>query len=468
MSKQTLRVQDDFYPQLYRLAIPLTLQFLFTSSFSLIDSLMVASLGEKAIAAVGIAGQLEFLLGMILAGVLSGPAVFMAQYYGLRNYAQIKKLIGMTVFCALAISSLYVLIVNVFSPYVFMPFTNDDQLLDMTASFMSIVSYGFVASAVTMAFSLSLKCVGIVKEIMYITILALLLNTLLNYALIYGHFGFDAMGVNGAAAATLCSKAVAMLLILIFVYVREKKIAISFADLFRFDRPLMAKVSRVTLPIIIHESFWGLGMTMYMVAFGLLGTSALAIVQVSKMIGNFVSTGIQGFSQAATVMIGERIGLGKPMQAQLYAKRFTIIGTASAGIVGLLLFMLAPFVIRLFQISPDLHEQAVQVIRIMSLTLVFNFLNNIWIVGVFRSGGDTRFSLWMVLSSTWLIGIPLTFIGAGVMNWPIEVVYGLYTTEEIAKAVIGYTRYRSNRWQNNLVESEAEHQPARGREGLTG
>lgn len=445
-----MRLNDDFYSKLYQLAVPLTIQFLFTSSFSLIDSIMVASLGEKAIAAVGIAGQFDFMLGMILAGVLSGPNIFMAQYFGKRDFDSIKKLAALTVYCGLVISFIYFIVLTFSTPYVFMPFTDDEQLVKMTASFVSIVSYGYIASAVTTAFAMSLKSIGAVKGILYMTTLSLLLNTVLNYALIYGNFGFAPMGVDGAAVATLISKLLLMLLTVVYVYTKKKEVAVPLLRRVSVDRALVGKVFTVTLPIIIHETLWGLGTTMYMMAFGMLGASAIAIIQVSRVIGNFVTVGIQGFAQAASVMIGEQIGLHHREGAQLYAERFTRIGIAVAAVIGLALFAAAPQVIRLFQISEHLHGQAVTVLRIMSCMLVFSSLNNIWIVGVFRSGGDTRYSMKLVLASTWLIGLPLAFVGA-IMKWPIEIVYAMYATEEISKALFGYFRYRSRGWQHDLV-----------------
>ncbi|RED66281.1 MATE family efflux transporter [Cohnella lupini] len=445
---------DEFISQLYRLSVPLTLQFLFTSSFSLLDTVMVADLGELQIAAAGIAGQLEFLLVMILAGALSGPAVFMAQYYGKRDYVSIKKLAALNVFSGFAISFIFYIVLTLSSPYVFWPFTQDDQLLEMTASFVSIVSFGFIASAVTTAFTMSLKSIGVVKAVMYMTVLSLLLNTVLNYALIYGHFGFEPMGVNGAAVATLISKLLLLILTVAYVYAMKREVSVSFLKRFPYDRVLFGRVYRVTKPIIIHESLWGLGTTMYIVAFGMMGAASIAIIQVSKVIGNFVLAGVLGFAQSASVMIGEQIGLRNKEQAQKYAERFTRIGVAAAVLIGLALFVAAPQVVGLFHIGEQLRGQAVNIVRIMSCVLTCSFLNNIWIVGVFRSGGDTHYSMKLVLGSTWLIGIPLAFIGAGIMKWPIEVVYGLFATEEISKTLFGYFRYRSRHWQHDLVSTE--------------
>ncbi|REE92932.1 putative MATE family efflux protein [Paenibacillus taihuensis] len=445
--------RNEFNSKLLQLSVPLTLQFLFASSFMLIDSMMVAGLGEESIAAVGIAGQFEFLLGMILAGVLSGPSVFISQYYGERDYDSIKKLAALTVFSGLAISIVFVILLTFGSPFIFAPFTGDQQLLNMTATFVSIMSCGYVASAVTTAYVMSLKSIGVVKVIMYLTILSLCLNTFLNYVLIYGHLGFAAMGVYGAAAATMISKLLLLSTTIVYVYVWKKEVAVSLKILPRIDRELIRSVFRITKPIIIHESLWGLGTTMYMVAFGMSGAAAIALIQISKVIGNFVSAAISGFAQSASVMIGEQIGLQNREQAQNYAERFTRIGCILAIVIGAALFISAPLVVRFFHISEQLHGQAIWILRIMSCVLICNFLNNIWIVGVFRSGGDTQYSMKLVLSSTWLVGIPLAFFGAGIMKWPIEVVYGLYATEEISKAIIGLWRYKSQRWQHNLIHS---------------
>ncbi|MFD0589441.1 MATE family efflux transporter [Paenibacillus sp. GCM10027627] len=443
---------DGFYRMLLQLAFPLTMQFMFTSSFLLVDTLMVAGLGEKEIAALGIASQFDMMLGLILAGVLSGPSIFMMQYFGQKDYRAIKGLAGLSLYCGLAIGIVFFIALTLGSPYSFMPFTRDTELLEMTSSFVAIVSYGYIASAVVTAFAMSLKSIGDVKAVMYMTTSCLLLNTLLNYPLIYGHFGFPALGIQGAAIATLIGKMLLMLLVVAYVYTKRKEVAVSIRKPVKIDRPLVQKVFKLTVPIIAHETLWGLGTAVYMIVFGMLGATALAVIQASKVVSIFVFAAVAGFAQAAGVMVGEQIGRRQRELAQTYARRFTRIGILLAVVIGALLFALAPQIVDLFQFDAPLHVQAVNILRIFSCLMVFIFVNNIWIVGVFRSGGDTKYSMKLVLGSTWLIGLPLTFIGAGILKWPIEMIYALYLAEEVIKTIIGYFRYRSLRWQHNLIE----------------
>ena len=450
-----LRMEQNknFYRQLLQLAFPLTLQFIFTSSFLLVDTMMVAGLGDKEVAALGIAGQFDMMLGLILAGVLSGPSIFMMQFYGQKDYRTINGLAGLCLYCGLAIGIVFFIVLTLGSPYMFMLFSRDMELLNLTSSFVSIVSYGYIASAVSTAFAMSLKSIGDVKAVMMMTTSCLLLNTLLNYPLIYGHFGFPALGIQGAAIATLIGKLLLMILIVVYVYTKRKEVAVFFRRPVRVDRTLTKKVFKLTVPIIAHETLWGLGTAVYMIAFGMLGATALAVIQISKVISTFVFAAVAGFAQAAGVMIGEQIGRRQRELAQLFAKRFTRIGILLAVIIGILLFVMAPKIVSLFQLDDPLYGQAVTIIRIFSCLMAFIFVNNIWIVGVFRSGGDTRYSMKIVLGSTWLIGLPITFLGAGALKWPLEMVYTLYLTEEVVKSILGYIRYRSLRWQHTLVDA---------------
>lgn len=444
---------DSFYRKLVQLAFPLTLQFMFTSSFVLIDTLMVAGLGDKEVAALGIAGQFDMMLGLILAGVLSGPSIFMMQYYGQRDYKTINGLASFSLYAGLAIGILFFIALTLGSPYLFMPFSRDTELLRLTSSFVAIVSCGYIASAVSTAFAMSLKSIGDVKAVMYMTTSCLLLNTLLNYPLIYGHFGFPALGIQGAAIATLIGKLLLMMLIVAYVYTKRREVAVSIRKPVKISRSLIRQVYQLTAPIFAHETLWGLGEAIYMAAFGLLGATALAVIQISKVVSVFVFAAVAGFAQAAGVMIGEQIGRCQRELAQIFARRFTWIGIILAIGTGTLLFILAPQIVVLFQFDARLNGQAVNILRIFSCLMPFIFVNNIWIVGVFRSGGDTRYSMKLVLGSTWLVGLPITFVGAGVLKWPIEWVYGLYLTEEVLKTILGYFRYKSLRWQHNLVDT---------------
>ncbi|WP_147384502.1 MATE family efflux transporter [Paenibacillus sp. 1011MAR3C5] len=451
-----MKLEDNFYRKLAQLAFPLTLQFIFTSSFVLIDTLMVSGLGEKEVAALGIAGQFDMMLVIILAGILSGPSIFMMQYYGQRDYKTINGLAGLCLYAGLGIGTFFFLAVTLSSPYLFMPFSRDSELLKLTSSFVAIVSYGYIASAVSTAFAMSLKSIGDVKAVMYMTTSCLLLNTLLNYPLIYGHFGFPALGIQGAAIATLIGKLLLMIMIVAYVYTKRREVAVSVRRPVTVDRALTRKVFKLTMPIIAHETLWGLGAAIYMVAFGMLGTATLAVIQVAKVISVFVFAAVAGFSQAAGIMIGEQIGRRQRELAQTFARRFTRIGLVLALVIGALLFTMAPLIVGMFQFDEPLNRQAINILRIFACLMVFIFVNNIWIVGVFRSGGDTRYSMKLVLGSTWLVGLPITFIGAGVLKWPVEFVYALYLAEEVMRTVIGYFRYRSRRWQHDLVDN---HEP---------
>jgi len=455
-----------FYRRLAQLAFPLTLQFMFSSSFVLIDTLMVAGLGDKEVAALGIAGQFDMMLGLILAGVLSGPSIFMMQYYGQRDYDTIKRLAGLCLYAGLAIGIIFFMALTLGSPYLFMPFSRDAELLALTSSFVAIVSYGYIASAISTAFAMNLKSIGDVKAVMYMTTFCLLLNTLLNYPLIYGHFGFPALGIEGAAIATLIGKLLLMLLIVAYVYMKRQEVAVPIQKPVIVGRTLAKKVFKLTIPIIAHETLWGLGTAIYMIAFGMLGATALAVIQVSKVVSIFVFAAVAGFAQAAGVMIGEQIGRRRRELAQTFARRFTRIGILLAAVIGAVLFMVAPHIVGLFQFDAPLDRQAATIIRIFSCLMIFIFVNNIWIVGVFRSGGDTRYSMKLVLSSTWLVGLPVTFIGAGILKWPIEWVYALYLTEEVIKTMIGYFRYRSRRWQHELVEPSIDQASSTGKAAL--
>ncbi|MGG4094699.1 MATE family efflux transporter [Paenibacillus lautus] len=333
-----MQQSNVFYRKLLQLALPLTLQFMFTSSFLLIDSMMVAGLGEMSIGAVGIAGQFDMMLGLILAGVLSGPAIFITQYFGQNDYRAINRLAGLSLYCGLAIGILFFIIITVGSHYLLIPFSQNKELLKMTSSFIAIVSYGYIASAVTTVFAMSLKSIGDVKAVMYMTTLCLLLNTLLNYLLIYGNFGFPELGIHGAAIATLIGKLLLMFLIMVYVYTKRKEVAVPIRKPESVERALTVKVFKVTLPIFVHETLWGLGTLGYMIAFGMLGSSALAVIQISKVVSIFVFAAVAGFAQAAAVMIGEQIGRFEREQTHLYARRFTQIGIFLAVVIGTLLF----------------------------------------------------------------------------------------------------------------------------------
>jgi len=440
-----------FFTQMFKLALPITLQNLVLSSLNMVDTIMIGGLGENAIAGVGLANQYYFLLNLLLFGVVSGSSIFTAQYWGSKDIKSIRKVLGICIITGGAGALVFTLAGLLFPAEIMGIFSKDRNVILLAEDYLGIVLFSYVIMAVSFAYSFSLRSTGDVRTPLTVSVIALSTNTILNYLLIYGHFGFPELGVAGAAVATVISRAVELILLLSAVYSRNTVLTASLRELFNQSADFVRQFFRVTLPVILNESIWGLGMTLYAVAYARMGTDVFASTNISGTVEKIVWVVFMGVGNACAVMIGNRIGSGDEKEVFLYAKRFAILGPAAAIAIGAFVIAVSPWVLTPYKVSPAVLDYARKNLIVSCMFMwakVFNYIN---IVGILRSGGDTTFCLLLDTGGVWLIGIPIVFIGGLVLQLPIYIVYALVQIEEVVKLIIGIPRLVSKRWINNLT-----------------
>lgn len=460
LSKQTLKqprnnsrvsASPEFKQDLKALAVPFAIQKLIADSFVLIDTFMIGSLGDEAIAAVAAAGQFTFLLSMILSAVY-GISVYITQYYGRGDLAGVRSTLGLMLVSAIGISLLAFIIAASCGELLLQAFISEKQALWYGTQYLSILCWTYLMNALKDSYANALGAIGKVKLTLAAGIVGMGLNTLLNYAWIHGNLGFPAYGIMGAGWASVISAGISTLLLLGYIYGKKYYINAHVKELLSFKLSYAKKVYRTTVPLIFHEGMWSLGNMLYAVAFGYLGVTALAAYQLARSFNNFFRIGVSGFAFAARVMIGKQLGSEQMDQAFDYARRFTRISLYSSVVLGVLMVVFNSAIVGLFgNVSDEVRTVFSHMLYIQAIVLMVNFLNNVWIVGVFRPGGDNVYTMKLIVGTTWFVALPLVFFGTYIMNWPVEVVYFLFCMEEIVKAAAAYVRYRSRKWARNLL-----------------
>lgn len=449
---EMLESRKEFLQRLSRLALPIMLQNLLASSVSFIDTIMIGMVGETALAAVGLANQMFFLITLFFFGVSSGAAIFVAQYWGAQDTKSMHRVMGIALVISLigaAISS----VISLAFPHVIMSiFTDDPMVIARGTEYLVVVGVSYMFTAVVMIYSTSLRSTGDARTPLYISLFSMSLNVVLNYMLILGKFGLPRLEVRGAALATVIARGVELILLLTIIHVRKSPVAASLGNMLSFDRRLVKRYLATCTPVILNEMFWSLGMTAYKIAYSRMGIEVIASVNVSEAIQNLFFVALMGISNASAIMIGNRIGENRLAIANLYAKRLLSIGFFAGAVLGLSLALFAPWLPRPFNLSvPVARMTTLSLITLGSLVPIKAF-NMVLVVGVLRSGGDTRFSMFAELSGVWLIGVPCAFIGALVIGMPIHLLYLFVGLEEAFKFIVGMLRIRSGKWMNRLTE----------------
>jgi len=443
----------SFYKNMFSIAIPVTLQNLITSSLNMVDTVMIGALGSKAIAAVGISNQYFFLFTLFVYGLSSGGNVFIAQFWGRRDVENIRKTMGVILITGCLFSLLFSSIAILFPSVITKVFLKDPVVIQLAEDYLRVVGFSYIMTTISYAYGFGLRGIGQAKLPMIISAIALCINTGLNYVMIFGKFGFPALGVKGAAYATFIARVVEMGLMLWILYKGKSVIAGSIREMTGFSKNFLYRFFTVTMPVILHEGLWAGGVTMYLVAYGKMGTEALAAAQITthtiKELFQVVGLGI---GSACAVMVGNKIGEGKEDTAAEYANIFSMFAIISGIVLGIALYFSSPVISNLFDVSEATRQNIYNILIVLSVFMVVNMYSLVLIIGVLRGGGDTKFSFYLEFSCVWLVGVPLAFMGVLLFKLPIYWVVALVSIEEVVKSVIGYFRIRTGKWIRNVVQ----------------
>jgi putative MATE family efflux protein len=440
-----------FLREVLTIALPIAFQQLINASLNLIDVLMVGQLGEASIAALGLSNQVFFVFILLLFGLTSGMAIFVAQFWGKGEIDPIRKVLGISIFTTSLIAFLFTLAATLFPEHVLRFYTNDAEVISIGSRYLYIVGLSYIPVAIATSYIATLRSIKLIKLTVIATISALIFKTILGYILIFGIGGFPKLGVEGAAIGTASGWTLELILILIFVYAQKTPLAANLLTFFTFDFSFFARVLKTTLPALANELFWSLGITTYNAIYAHIGTDSIAAININATIEELGFVIFMGLGNASAVMVGNRIGAGKKDEAYETVRRVIILSLLAAWAVGLLVLLARDSIIRLYNLSPSGEYNVRMLMLMMAGVLWIRMFNFSTFIGAFRAGGDTRFALLMEVCSIWLIGVPVAYLGAFVLELPVYLVYLLVSLEEVAKAFVSYWRFKSRNWIHDLV-----------------
>ena len=440
-----------FLKKAVRIALPVAMQGMLNTIVNLVDTMMIGALGATAIAAVGLANKVFFVFTLLVFGIVSGSGVLAAQYWGNGDIKNIKKVVGLALTLAVAASIAFLVPAVVCPEAVMRIFTASEDAIQVGAGYLTIVALSYPATAVSNTFVAMLRATGRVKAPVVISSCTIFINIFFNYTFIYGNFGAPAMGAAGAALATLMARLAEALSIILVVYLGKAPEAARFKEMFGYSREFLVQFFSTTSPVIANEFIWGLGTTLYSLAYGRMGNDAVAAITIATTIQDIVTVLFQGLSAATAVIMGNEMGAGKLKRAERYAKNFLILQFIVTILGALFCVAIRWQIIGVYNITPEIAESVSRCIIVFALFMPFKMFNYVMVVGILRSGGDTKMCLLLDCSGVWMIGVPMAFLGGLFFGFPIHIVYAMVMLEEVYKAVFGYWRYRQKKWLRNLA-----------------
>lgn len=448
-----LSANQDFIRPLITIGLPVALQNLIAASLNMVDTLMIGRLGPVEIAAVGLANQFFFLLNLFLFGVNSGAAIFTAQFWGERDVKNIRRVLGISLLTGMMTAFLFFLMAVLFPEWILGAFSSDPRVIATGSEYLRIVALGYIPMAVSFCFAFLLRSTGEVILPVTVSMSALITNSVLNYLLIYGNAGLPRMGVPGAAWATVFARVLEMTILLFLVYQRRLPLAANRRELMDITPTFVRRFFNTTVPVILNEFLWALGVTMFTIVYARMGTHVVAAVNIFSTVERMSMVFIFGLAQACAVTLGHMIGSGRETEAKGYAQKYALLGPMLGLFIAGLLTVVSGPVLSLFNVPDSVTTNAAAILSIFAVILPVKIFNLVNIVGVLRSGGDTKFSLLLDTVGLWVIAVPLAFLAGFVWRLPPPLVYLLVNMEEVFKCGLGIYRLVSGKWLNNLTHT---------------
>ncbi len=446
--------EKSFYRTMMRLVIPITLQNVMGILLNMMDTVMLGRLGEnseEAITAAGLANQPFFVYTLFIFGIVSGASVLISQYWGKADTDTINSVSGIAFIAAMTIGTIFTSVCMIFTDQVMGLFTNSENVIRLGASYLRIVLISYIPAAITTLFCGIIKATEQVKIALFANSLAILMNIVLNYILIFGKLGFEPMGIVGAAIATLISRIIETSIVVFYIIFIEKRVKFSFKRMFRIKKELVFDFLHYCSPVIANETLWGIGITIHSAILGRLGEQSYAAYSIVNVIEKIVLLSTMGFANACAIIIGKEIGAGNKHKVYDYSK--TLLATCVLACIvmeGFILLIREP-IIGFFEVSDYTHNLAIKMMFIMAVVGIAKSFNAPNVVGVLRGGGDTLTAMLMDVLSMWIWAIPLGFLAAFVFKFPFEFVYLCLLSDELIKVGIGFIRFKSKKWIKNIT-----------------
>lgn len=445
----------QFYRHVFSLIIPMALQNLVNVGVAATDVLMLGRVGEKVLSGSSLAGQIQFIMTLFLFGITSGATVLTAQYWGKKDARSIEKIMGMGMTLAVTAGLIFTVAAELFPTQLLRIFTTDTEVIAEGAKYLRVVALSYVLMCITQIYLNIMRSIErvIIATVVYGT--SLVTNIILNSLFIFGLFGFPKLGIVGAAIATLTSR-IFELLIVVWYAKHNEVVHFKLRDMVKIDKVLFKDFLVYAAPVIVNELLWGLGTSTNTAIIGHLGSAAVAANSVAQVARQMAMVVCFGVSNATAIYLGKTIGEKKYELAKVYGKKFLQLSIITGLAGGCAILIASPIVRNLMTLTPEAQEYMKFMFFVMSYFTLCMSINTTLIVGVLRSGGDTKYGMLVDLGGMWCFSIILGAIAAFKFHASVQVVYAILLSDEVVKIPMSLSRFFSYKWIKNLTRESEE------------
>lgn len=439
------------YKRMYKLALPVALENFIYTFINFVDVFMVGrniphlNLGANAIVALSFSNQVYFLFIVSLYGLLSGANILSAQYFGIKDYKNLKKVIVVSLITGILIQIPFFVSSMFFANNVLGFFTKDSLVTSLGVSYLRIMCLSFPMIAISFSFTMSLRAVNLPKYSLYASTFSLLVNISLNIILI------NKYGVIGAAIATVIARFVSMCYLIFVLKYKNIPIIPNFKDIISTKFSMFKKVYGYSVYTFTHEMLWALATTVKTKILANIGIIAFSSIQIAYNISSLLSVFFFGTCDATSIIVGNELGKGNKELAYEYSKECIKIHIFLCAIIMFILYLIGPLTLKIMKVDLEVMKVATPVLRMLCITTVVFSTVAFFLIGFLRAGGDVKFAILAEDIPIWFIGIPITYLVVNYLSLPVEWVFLATYTDEFIILFIAIRRYLSKKWINTVI-----------------
>ncbi|QSH92682.1 MATE family efflux transporter [Treponema medium] len=442
----------NFLRTLFTIALPIMLQNFLSAFVNILDTVMIGKIGTIELAAVGLGNQLFFLLNLILYGVGSGSMVFTAQFWGKKDFKGLQKTFGISIMVAASFGILFTVCCVSMPEQILSLYTKDSAVIEIGVQYLRLSALCFIPFALNFMLMITLRSIEQVKVAVSATLVSLVVNIVLNAVLIFGLFGAPALGVRGAAIATVAARCVELCIIFTVTKYRKYPVLGTFKTHFSFDPKFLKVYFLIVLPVLLNESLWSFGITFHHKIFASINTFSYAAFNITNTISQLTWVIFIGFGNGVSVLIGKKIGERHDSEARQYASKILLFIPVVAMFIGAALIPISYLVPFIFNVEPIVLATIKTLFIVLACCYPFKACNMCILIGMMRAGGDTRFGMICDTFIMWLIAIPLAYFISVYTAFSPWVIYMSLFSEEPLKLLLGLWRIKSGKWLHSVTD----------------
>lgn len=441
----------EFVKEVVMIGTPVVIQSVLGSLVNMLDVMMIGQLGEISITASSVSNQWFMLFALLSNALCAAGGMFISQYWGKKELDTIHQYMGILFYGVLSLGVIFGVTAMTIPGVILQLYSRDPLVLAQAESYLRILGISFLINAVSTVLITGLRSIGDTKIPMLASAASVITNGILNCIFIFGTPISPALGIQGAAFATVIARIVEFMIVTVYVYRKKPPVYCRIKKYFRVPAEVWKKYFKVGFWVIFAEVLYAVGSTMYSIAYKYTGTEGQAALQIINTYQNLALIMCGGFGTAAAVMIGIRLGKNKFEEAKLCCNRLLVFGILISLCLTLIVVLVSPLLLGIFRVSDNVRGYLEIMILIMAFAVPLKFMNYLCIVGVLRSGGDSTFCFIANMFGVWVVGLPLVWLCAVYLRLPIYIVYLMANMEDVGKLLVSFPRVLRYKWMNNLT-----------------